>query len=487
MKVPELAPLYDVCIVGAGPAGLTLALALAGCGRKVLLLETGGIEPSHEIQTLNDGDVQCAGYAGLQSTRRRGLGGTARAWDVTVGGGPGAKYVPLGARDMAGWPFAWSELHPYYVQAQDVCGLGPFEYDAAPWATGARRPFRLENTGLTSAIYQFGRGDRFTRILIDRVAAHESITLATGTAVGFSREAAAAIRGVRVMSWEGQAFEVRARAMVLACGAVENARLLLLEARESGRGSPWLGCCFMEHARDFSLVLTPESPELFAASAFYDLHAAGPEFWVGWRLTLTDSAMEEFALPNASLTLVPRRHRSAARELLDPLLRVAGLARAPVRYGWSHARSPSRVFDVFLLVLNLEQRPKESNRVLLGGRADRFGTPLPRLELAWSEEEQRELERLRELLARWFREAQLGRLSVTPGRPPDLNAHHHAGTTRMAGEPQDGVVDPQGRVFGFDNLYVTGASVFPRAGFANPTLTVVALALRLARHLHRAL
>jgi choline dehydrogenase-like flavoprotein len=138
-------------------------------------------------------------------------------------------------------------------------------------------------------------------------------------------------------------------------------------------------------------------------------------------------------------------------------------------------------------VLNLEQRPKESNRVLLGGRADRFGTPLPRLELAWSEEEQRELERLRELLARWFREAQLGRLSVTPGRPPDLNAHHHAGTTRMAGEPQDGVVDPQGRVFGFDNLYVTGASVFPRAGFANPTLTVVALALRLARHLHRAL
>jgi len=387
---------------------------------------------------------------------------------------------------MADWPFDMSELRPFYVQAQDVCGLGPFEYAAAPWATGTRRPFRLEGTGLTSAIYQFGRGDRFTRMLVHRVVAHESITLVSGTAVGFSREAAA-ICGVRVMSWEGQASEARARAVVLACGAIENARLLLVEARESGRGSPWLGCCFMEHARDFSLVLTPESPELFAASAFYDLHDAGPEFWVGGRLTLTDAAMDEFALPNASLTLVPRRRLSAARELLDPLLRATGLTRPPVRYGWSQARSPSRVFEVFRLVLNLEQRPRQSNRVRLSERADRFGTPLPRLELAWSEEEQRELERLRALLERWFHEAKLGRLSTTLGRPPDMNAHHHAGTTRMALDPQDGVVDPDGRVFGYDNLYVTGGSVFPRAGFANPTLTVVALALRLARHLHRTL
>src|SRR5262245_18839722 len=140
----EFAPEYDLCIVGAGPAGLTLALALAGMGRSILLLETGGIEPSRDIQALNDGDVQCDGYAGLQSTRRRGIGGTARAWDVPVGGGPGAKYVPLSARDMADWPFAWSELQPFYVQAQEVCGLGPFEYGATPWATAARPPFRLE-------------------------------------------------------------------------------------------------------------------------------------------------------------------------------------------------------------------------------------------------------------------------------------------------------------------------------------------------------
>jgi choline dehydrogenase-like flavoprotein len=150
-------------------------------------------------------------------------------------------------------------------------------------------------------------------------------------------------------------------------------------------------------------------------------------------------------------------------------------------------RAPGRTFDAFQIVMNLEQQPQRSNRIELSDRSDRFGNVLPRLVLNWTEEEQARLERLRRLIGEWVAAAKLGRLLRVPGHRPDLNAHHHAGTTRMARQPADGVVDPDGLVFGFENLYIAGASVFPSAGFANPTLTIVALVLRLARQVDAAL
>jgi choline dehydrogenase-like flavoprotein len=152
------------------------------------------------------------------------------------------------------------------------------------------------------------------------------------------------------------------------------------------------------------------------------------------------------------------------------------------RYGWSQVRSPSKEFGDFGIILNLEQRPHRWNRIELTRRTDRFGNPLPRLVLRWTDREQQQLNELRKLLGAWFRDADLGRLVFERDSRPNLSAHHHAGTTRMGIDPTDGVVDPNGRLFEMDNLYLAGASVFPTAGCANPTLTIVAMALRLAQH-----
>jgi choline dehydrogenase-like flavoprotein len=132
-------------------------------------------------------------------------------------------------------------------------------------------------------------------------------------------------------------------------------------------------------------------------------------------------------------------------------------------------------------VLNLEHDPRASNRIELGNRRDRHGIRLPLLYLEWTDREQSRLERFRGLLKEWFRRAGLGELLIKPGSRPDLSAHHHAGTTRMGSNPEDGVVDPWGRVYGVENLYAAGASVFRTAGFANPTLTIVAMSVRLAQ------
>jgi choline dehydrogenase-like flavoprotein len=276
----------------------------------------------------------------------------------------------------------------------------------------------------------------------------------------------------------GSVTEIEARTVILACGAIENARLLLL----SGFRSAWLGKAFMEHARDFSLVLMPTN-DLFTNASFYDQHTTEDGTWIGGRIAPTPEAIEEFDIPHASMTLVPRARedRGLLSRAAHRITRAAGRAWRG-RYGWSSVRAPERAFDAFKIVLNFEHDPRASNRVELGDRRDRYGNRLPILYLEWTDREQARLERLRRLIKEWFRQAGVGELLIKPGARPDLSAHHHAGTTRMGSTPEDGVVDPWGRLYGVDNLYAAGASVFRTVGFANPTLTIVAMSLRLAQH-----
>lgn len=473
----------EVCIVGAGPAGIVTALALGSAGRRVVLLESGAGRSSTRAQELNDGDHEGEPYNGLAATRHRQIGGTVNLWNVPLQGeaGVGAKYVPLAPRDLADWPIGWNDLEPHYRRAQALCGLGPLEYGADYWATAGRRPFLLHGTGLASGVYQFGTAKQFTTVLPGRLRELEAVAVIPSTTVvelDLDR-AKRRVRGVRAVADDGRRLEVQARTVILGCGAVENARLLLVAGLGGEGGSEWLGRGFMEHARDFSLLIIPDSPALFAEASFYDQHVTDGGLRIGGCLTLTDAALESFRLPNAAMTLVPRR-RGMGHRLVRRVLRPLGWTGR--RYGWSQARSPATAFDAFEIVLNLEQRPHRWNRIELGSRRDRFGNPLPKLVLAWTDEEQDSLERLRECVGESLRAARLGRLRVVKGRRPDLNAHHHAGTTRMGLDPRTGVVDPDGRVFGLENLYVAGASVFPTAGYANPTLTIVATALRLASH-----
>lgn len=469
----------DVCIIGAGPAGMAVALALSASGRRVVILESGGVEPEDAPQALNQGAI-VGSYAGLRQTRWRQVGGAARVWNSWFNGEAYGRLVPLDPWDFAAWPLTLADLTPWYEQAQAFLGIGRFEYDGAEWSRADRPLLPLGAGPFVSRIYQFGRRSRFAD-LTDRLRQSPTTDLYQhATVVGLALDSSRTrVKEVSAAGSDRSRFKVKASAVVLASGAIENARLLLLDAGAGLPPSPSIGSCFMEHPRDYSPVLEPASNNLATRMRFYDAHAAPDGTIVCGRLGLTVEAIREARVPNASVTFLPRERPRRGLARLTRWLR----GRAPAGHGWSNDPDSARSFDGFRIVLNLEQVPRRENRVRLGPARDALGVPLPVLEWSWTAAEQEGLERLRGLLVNTFSRSELGRIRIQPGLVPDPNAHHHAGTTRMSAGPREGVVDQDCRVHGTENLYVAGASVFPSAGFANPTLTIVALALRLAAHL----
>ena len=481
----------QICIIGAGPAGISLARELMGLDLDVLMLESGGAVHEDRIQDLNRGTLVGEPYAGLRETRHRGVGGTVHLWNTPVGRAVGAKYVPLDGCDFEEWPFDRRHLEPFYRRAQTVCGLGAFAYEGKDWSDGRPPHATLGIDRLTTRVYQFGAARYFTeRNLRDLRTAGNIRLCHHATACRLETNGAGRrVVGATIACLPGRELLVHSAVFVLAAGAIENARLLLSGGSGSdalGNRHGWVGRCFMEHPRDTALTLIPSSPSLFEEARFYDAHPARDGTIVGGRLGLPEQAIRSNCLPNASVTLLPRERLPPEGTGLAArvLARLRRLGRRPRGgYGWSAMANPSEVFDAFHLLVNVEQRPNLENRVVLAPTRDAFGVPRVVVHWRWREDEQANLERLRTTLARGIEEAGLGRVEIRSGQRPDPNAHHHAGTTRMHADPRKGAVDADGRVHGTDNLYATGASVFPTAGFANPTLTIVALALRLADHL----
>jgi choline dehydrogenase-like flavoprotein len=491
----------DICIVGAGPVGLTLANALQDSGLQVLLIESGDVSPDAEVRELNAGETFGDPCQDLRLSRARGIGGTSGVWNTLIRDVVGGKYLPLDDIDFerkdwmpwSGWPFGRKTLEPYYRRAQAVCGLGPFDYRAASWSD-ARHPLLGFSGGtLTNGVYQFGPADLFRIAIRAALVASPAVTLVHGATVTelMRTRGGTRVTEARWMSTTGRSGAACAAQFVLAAGGIENARQLLLYlGGKSDGASPesWVGRGFMEHPIDASLQLTSRCPALLVTPSFYALHSTELAPAVMGRIALPPELLREQRLANASVRLIPDEvsrlaqaagPRGLARRVIPfpELRRVMGDA---VRRG---AAALSRYRPArYRLLIDLEQFPHPDNRVQLSTQRDRFGQPQAALHWRWRKQDEASRERIVAAVARELQGARLGRVRVTH-RSFDPSAHHHSGTTRMHVDPELGVVDEGLRVHGEENLFVTGSSVFPTAGFANPTLTAIALTLRLADHL----
>jgi choline dehydrogenase-like flavoprotein len=471
----------DVCIVGAGAAGIALALELAGSPLRVVLLESGGFERDEATQELGRGRIYGRSHPPLDEVRARWFGGTTNAWH--------GRLRPLDPIDFearewiphSGWPIGARDLEPFVARAARTCGVEA-PVPAAP-GPAAPPPLPLDPQAFVSRelwIEPVSFGERHRAAV---TGAGNVDTLLHANAVELvANEAGSALVGVRVATLAGGGFAVRARAVVVAAGGIETPRLLLASNRVQtaglGNGADLVGRYFMEHPQLAAGALLPAS-----ASLPLGLYRPRPNAGAESVALLTPAAallrrerIQSFAALLAGEAALPELERALATS-------VRALEAAP------GAPSPRALF----LLNSCEQAPNPASRVRLGEERDALG--LPRVQLEWrlSPSDLHSLRRGHELLARELGRAGAGRLQLMLGPgdmdwPADLGGGgHHMGTTRMHEDPRQGVVDASCRVHGVANLWVAGSAVFATSGSADPTLAIVALAIRLADHLKQEL
>jgi choline dehydrogenase-like flavoprotein len=509
----------DVCIVGAGPAGISIARELIGNGARVWLLESGGRHAERRVQRLNRG--QSVGYPihRLHQSRVRAFGGTSRHWMRPGDESWAAR--PLDPIDFeirpgirySGWPFGRPHLEPYYVQAQEVCRLGPFDYDPGPWASQARKPLPLPPGPIETTLFQHGTAD-FDGYYEELVRAPNVTLMLHASVVDLSTGGdASRVDRVELRREDGSRSFVRARLVVLAAGGIENPRLLLLSwgahRNGLGNGHDLVGRFFAERMSARTGYIIPTSPDLIRRAGLYPVHEPAPGVLVQGALRVRDAVQRERQLLNCAFFLLPRS-RSITTEAVRSVATLAkARRRRPLPPGFAghlrnvatglgdlgaFARDRLRPRDddgVLTLRTQAEQAPDPDSRVSLGTRRDRFGLPVARVDWRPAASDRASIRAAQEAIDDALRWAGLGHVELMLGdeHPPTLleGNFHHLGATRMHTDPAMGVVDADCRVHGLRNLYVAGSSVFPTYGCSNPTLTVVALALRLADHLKKQL
>ncbi len=510
----------DLCIVGAGAAGLSIARAFAGAKARVCLLESGGLELEEATQDLYQGQSVGVRYFDLDVCRLRFFGGTTNHWE---GRCRPLDELDFEARDWvphSGWPITRADLEPFYRQAQELCQLGPLDYEAKDWLGEGESLIPFAPDRFENLIWQYSPPTRFGEVYRAELERADNIdvVLHANLVDIEANEAGSEVRALRLGTLDGKRFEARAKAFVLACGGLENPRLLLAANRQlsAGLGNAHdnVGRYFLDHPHVVAaraLVVDPDKIQFYN----YD-HRLTPSRGHGvvgcMHLSPQTQRSERLLNYDANLTFdvvgvsgyaaLRRIWKSLERrEMPDDLLGDLKTALLDIddtvggvldRLGLGSYDTTAGIYRLWSFC---EQAPNPDSRVMLDTERDALGMPRIRLDWRLSEHDKDSVRAAHEVLAQEFGRTGIGRIQLREWLQDPSNTwwdeleggFHPMGATRMTDDPAQGVVDRDCRIHGIANLYIAGGSVFTTAGTANPTLTIVALALRLAEHLKAAL
>lgn len=459
-----------VAIVGTGPAGISLALRLQERKVPCLLVEAGGYDFSPQSQDIYRGEVIGDRYHQLHEARLRQFGGTSGHWSGWVCPLDSSDFEERAYMPYSGWPIKASDLDPYNVAADKILQVT------------THVPDRVLTEDIDYIQYRFSPPTRFGTVYRQAVEQSKSIGLLLNTPVlELVPGADNRIDALKVSQGEST-IDIRVDQVCVCTGGIENSRLLLWSnARHQGRVVPnaaALGRYWMEHpVHVLADVVTTHGYEM-------QFESATP---AKWYFAPSDHAKKGHAIGGAHIWM--RAHQtndSYAKELWHQALCVAP--------DWSN-RMLKRIGKEYqcggYIQAEFEQFPRPENRIEIDQKTDALGVGRTRLYWAKAESERRTATIMTRLLGEALVKQDIGRMRMrnylTDGTEwpatDQGGGWHHMGGTRMTDSASTGVVDKNCKVFGMDNLYVGGSSVFTTGGHASPTYNIVRLALRLGDHL----
>jgi len=514
----------DVCIIGAGAAGITLALELTGSGLNVVLLESGDVDPDPATQDLYDGEnvgdplTVLDGEVSLDTIRLRYLGGTTNHWAGYCRPLEPVDFLKRDSLAISGWPMERRELLPYWERAAQWCRITDGEFSPTVWhqRSGLKLP-PIDNAIVAPITFQVAFPMPFGAVYRNDLRRADHLRVVLGANVVNLRNDRRRIVGVDVRTLAGRSLRAEAGAYVVATGGIENARLLLASTDTDpagvGNSTDLVGRHFTEHLQVFAGFGIFEAP-------FDDLigfhgtdvtiatgRHAGATHGVKYGLALTSDQVIESRSTGLEVQFL-LGHLPAGMPY-EPagstMSRVAALYDA---VGGDGRRASTSAYVQVLA----EQRLDPESRVTLSKLKDPFGMPRTRLDWQYGAADRAAVLTGLRTVAEQIGAGNAGRLQIIPGgvhadaadhlvsgelislyrsMPDDFDptgfpigiGFHHMCTTRMADDPTEGVVDADCRVHDVDNLWISGSSVFATGGVATPTYTIVALAVRLADHL----
>jgi hypothetical protein len=527
----------DVCVVGAGPVGIALALELSRHGKTVLLLESGGPGIRKDVQSLSDANIaDSSPHVPMNMAVQRRLGGTSNLW--------GGRCVPLDALDFEPrpvlnesiWPITGDDLAPFLPAACEYLGCGPAVFEKAiPGLENVDASFRVDHLERWSSRPTLGKSYLPELRKSSRVA-----LCLLATVVGFKFDNDSSLREIDLRGPDGAKATIRVRDVVLAAGGLENTRLLLEIQRKApgrfrGPDGP-LGRYYMGHLTGSISNIVIESPILDAGLDYFndaDGYSVRRRFWPNAELQrlhrLSNITLRTEFPPTSdanhgngvlSLAYFGLLFRPLARHLVPEVVRQTHLGNGIVDHkahlhniakDFSHVATffPNYIYRRYIkrsrthgffersaaqrysLRYHAEHLPNKDSRVFLSEARDAYGLRRLEINFSFTLADVEPIIRSHQCFGEWLSAAKLGTLHWSVPRQEQVDhiirhsrdGRHQIGTTRMGFTEETGVVDKNCRVFGVNNLFVAGTSVFPTSGHANPTLTAVALGIRLAHKL----
>jgi choline dehydrogenase-like flavoprotein len=498
----------DVCIAGAGAAGISMAREFFGGRDKVVVLESGGLDWDDDTQDLYNGELAGVPYYELTYCRLRYFGGTTNHW-----GGMCSRLDPIDfeVRDWvphSGWPVTFDELTPFYARAHPIVDIGELNYNQAEISPPGQVYLALDPDKLVHKMWRYSTpptvlAEKF-RPDFERAENVELLLYANLVEIQ-TDDQAQTVTGFRIKSLDGKAATVRARVYILAMGGLENVRILLASNKvmPMGLGNRYdlVGRYFMEHLRVTAGTI------IFSGTwneSYVHLLHKGQDIRSAIRPSPVMQAREQILNTMTMFGEVDRiRWTSPGYGSLFVIKESLREGRLPNHLGrelWNIVTDLDGIVGGFFektdlqtyITIEGEQSPNPDSRATLTDQLDPLG--LPRLRLDWqiNPMDKRTIRTFVETIGLEFGRLNAGRVKMADWLAdpddrywtPDLiGENHHIGTARMADDPSRGVVDADCKVHGIDNLYVAGSAVFCTSGCANPTLNLIAFALRLADHI----